>query len=180
MAESELMTIVLAQRAISAQIEVNTLIETLLVVAVKHVSAERGLLFLAYKDAPQIEAEATIQDGGIHVVFSPELVTPRFPDSVLRYVIRMEESVFLEDAAAENPFSDDDYVRSTRSLLCLPLIAQRELIGVLYLESNLVPGAFMREHLAGLELICWQAAALLKCAFLARELDQSRRAQPQL
>lgn len=180
-AVSELKTIVLAQRAISAQIEVNKLIETLLVVALKHVSAERGLLFLAYKNAPQIVAEAIMQTGTIHVVFSPAFVTsPRFPDTVLRYVIRMEESVLLEDAATENPFSEDDYVRISRSLLCLPLITQRELIGVLYLESSSVPGAFTTEHLAGLELLGSQAAAVLKCAFLASELDQSRKRQSPL
>ncbi len=180
-AVSELMTIVLAQRAISAQIEMNKLIETLLVVALKHVSAERGLLFLAYKHAPQISAEATMQTGGIHLVLSPAFVTsPRFPDSVLRYVIRMEESVFLEDAATENPFSDDDYLRNTRSLLCLPLITQRELIGVLYLESTSAPDAFTHEHLAAMELLGSQAASLLKCAFLATELDQSRKAQSAL
>jgi len=41
-------------------------------------------------------------------------------------------------------FSGDEYIRCNhvRSLLCLPLIRQTALIGVLYLENNLTPRVF--------------------------------------
>jgi signal transduction protein with GAF and PtsI domain len=70
----------------------------------------------------------------------------------------------LDDASAENQFSDDYYVcsRRLRSILCLPLITQRELLGVLYLENNLAPRAFAPDRLAVLELLASQAAASLK------------------
>ena len=90
------------------------------------------------------------------MVFPPALDTlPRFPHSVLRYVIRTEESVVLDDALAENQFSEDGYLRGghIHSILCLPLVAQRNLVGVLYLENNLAPHAFAPERLAVLELL---------------------------
>jgi GAF domain-containing protein len=149
---AELMTIITAQRAISGEIEVSRLVETMLVVAVEHVSAERGLLFLVRGRTHEIEAETTTYGGGIRVVFPPASATSvGFPESVLRYVIRTEEGVVLDDAAAKNQFSDDDYMRSrrVRSIVCFPLITQRELVGVLYLENNLAPRAFAPDRLAG-------------------------------
>ena len=61
------------------------------------------------------------------------------PESVLHYVLRTRESVILDDAAAQPPFAADPYIRGSqaRSVLCLPLITQAKLIGVLYLENNL-------------------------------------------
>jgi Malic enzyme, NAD binding domain/GAF domain len=64
---------------------------------------------------------------------------------------------------AENLFSQDDYVlrRHLRSVLCLPLVKQAKLIGVLYLENNLAPRVFTPDRLAMLELLASQAAISL-------------------
>jgi transcriptional regulator with GAF, ATPase, and Fis domain len=183
----ELRALVMALRTISREIEVGRLIEALLMVAVEQVGSERGLLFLARGRETEIEAEATTHDGSIRVAFPPALDTgPRFPKSVLRYVIRMEESVMLDDALAENQFSEDDYLRSKhiRSVLCLPLTAKRDLIGVLYLENNLAPHAFAPERLAALELLASQAALSLRtaalCVDLEHEIRERKRAEEEL
>jgi signal transduction histidine kinase len=184
----ELKGIVTAQMALSREVEVGRLVETLLMAAVELVGAERGLLFLARGRELEIEAETTTQGGGVRVVFSfPASATlPEFPQSVLRYVIRTEQSVVLDDASAENQFSDDDYLRGrrVRSILCLPLNAQRDLVGVLYLENNLAPQAFVPERLASLELLASQAAISLKAARLYVDLKQEsnerRKAQQEL
>ena len=50
----------------------------------------------------------------------------------------------LDDAATQSQFSEDPYIRQrqARSILCLPLINQAKLIGILYLENNLAPRVF--------------------------------------
>jgi len=183
----EMEAIVTAQRAISREIEIGRLIETLLMEAVNLGVAERGLLFLAHGPKLEIEAEATTHGGDLRVVFLPASPTfPEFPQSVLRYIVRMEESVLLDDASAENQFSEDDYLRSRRirSILCLPLIAQRHLVGVLYLENNLAPRAFAPEKLAALELLTSQAASSLKaaalCVDLQHEIRERKKAEEEL
>jgi GAF domain len=52
------------------------------------------------------------------------------PESIVHYVVRTQESVILDDASAENPFSADPYIRRhhARSILCMPLINQAKLI----------------------------------------------------
>ena len=172
---AEMIAIVTGLRAISREIGIERIVETLLMVAVEHVGSQRGLLFLARGRELEIEAEATTHSDGVRVVFPPSLATsPRFPESVLRYVIRTEESLVLDDASAENQFSDDDYVcsRRPRSMLCFPLITHRELVGVLYLENNLAPRAFASDRLTVLELLTSQAAVALRNARLFADLKQ--------
>jgi PAS domain S-box-containing protein len=79
--------------------------------------------------------------------------------------------VILDDAAAENPFAADAYLHQhqARSILCLPLINQSKLIGVLYLENNLAPHVFTPARLAVLKLLASQAAISLENARLYRE-----------
>jgi GAF domain-containing protein len=118
------------------------LIETLLVIAVENAGAQRGVLILLRGDEPQIEAEAITANNAVTVNFDQAVPTPaELPDSMLRYVIRTQERVILDDASVRNVFSEDEYVRQqrARSILCLPLVKQAKLMGVLYLENNLAP-----------------------------------------
>ena len=183
----ELQDILEAQRVIAREIEVGRLIETVLRVAMNLVSAERGLLFLARGSELKVEAEAATQDGTVGVALSPTLAaSSRSPQTVLRYVVRMEERVVLDQALAENQFSRDDYMirERPRSLMCLPLVAQRQLAGVLYLENALAPNAFTPARLAALELLASQAAVSLRSAALGvdlmHEIKQRRKAEVQL
>jgi PAS domain S-box-containing protein len=103
-------------------------------------------------------------------------VTPaEIPESLLHTVIRMRQSVILDDASAENPFSPDDYIREkrARSILCLPLVKQTQLIGVLYLENNLASHVFTPARISLLELLASQAAISLENAHLYGELTMS-------
>ena len=96
------------------------------------------------------------------------------PVSVLHYVVRTQESMILDDASAQNAFSVDEYIRRNRvrSVLCLPLIKQATLIGVLYLENNLAPRVFTPARSAVLKLIASQAAISLENAYLYTDLQQ--------
>jgi len=70
---------------------------------------------------------------------------------VLNYLIRPRESVILDDALVQNPFSADEYLRQkhARSVLCVPLVKQAKLIGVLYLENNLASHVFTPSRISG-------------------------------
>ncbi|HEY6735269.1 MAG TPA: GAF domain-containing protein, partial [Roseiarcus sp.] len=121
-------TVLKAAQAVSGEIELGKLIKTLLRIAVEHAGAERGLLVLFPGDEPRIAAEATTEVTLREAAPS----AAELPEAVLHYVIRTRESVILDDALAQNPFSADEYVRQkhARSVLCLPLVKQTKLIGV--------------------------------------------------
>jgi GAF domain-containing protein len=82
--------------------------------------------------------------------------------------------VILDDAATQPEFAAHPYIRQrqARSILCLPLINQAKLIGVLYLENNLAPRVFAPARIAVLKLLASQAAISLENTRLYRDLEQ--------
>ena len=171
----DLMTVIKASQAVSGEIALEKLIEALMVTALEHVGAERGLLILWRKEGYRIEAEATTIRDKVAVRLRQTPASPaELPSSVLHYAIRTRQSVILDDALVPNPFSDDEYIRrkSSRSISCLPLVKQGKLVGTLYLENNLIPRAFTPDRLAVLELLASQAAISLDHAGLYAELAQ--------
>ena len=175
-AQLDLGAVAKASQAVSGEIVLDRLIETLMTLALEQAGAERGLLILLQGDAPQIEAEARTDRKSVEVTLRQETVTPaELPESLLRTVIRTRESVILEDASAQNPFSADEYLRHkrARSVLGLPLVKQAKLIGVLYLENNLTSHAFTPARLSVLKLLASQAAISLENARLYSDLRRS-------
>jgi PAS domain S-box-containing protein len=168
-------TVLKAAQAVSGEIELGDLIKVLLRIAVEHAGAEQGLLILFAGDEPRIAAEATTGRGQVEVMLRQTAVSPaELPESLLHTVIRTRESVILDDALAQNLFSADEYLRQkhVRSVLCLPLVKQAKLIGVLYLENNLASHVFTPARISVLELLASQAAISLENARLYNDLQE--------
>jgi PAS domain S-box-containing protein len=130
-------------------------------------------LILPQGDELRIAAEATTS--GDTVIVSPQEASMiALPESIVHYVVRTQESVILDDASAENPFSADTYVgqHHARSVLCLPLINRAKLIGMLYLENNLTPHVFTSARIAVLKPLASQAAISLENARLYKDARQ--------
>jgi PAS domain S-box-containing protein len=171
----DLATVVKVSQAVSGEIVLEKLIDTLMRTAVEHAGAERGLLILPRGVEQRIEAEATTSGETIIVCLQQASVTEAVvPESILHYVVRTQESVILDDASAQHPFSSDTYIRQqhARSILCLPLINQAKLIGLLYLENNLAPNVFTSTRIAVLKLLASQAAISLENTRLYRDLEE--------
>jgi PAS domain S-box-containing protein len=96
------------------------------------------------------------------------------PESLVRYVIRTCESVILDDASKPNLFSADEYLRDrqSRSILCLPLVKQGGLTGILLLENALTSHAFTPARIAVLEQLAAQAAISLENTRLYSDLRE--------
>jgi PAS domain S-box-containing protein len=171
----DLATVIKVSQAVSGEIVLEKLIDTLMRTAVEHAGAERGLLLLPRGVEQRIEAEAITSGETIIVRLGEASVAQAaVPESIVHYVVRTQESVILDDAAAQPPFSWDTYIRQqhARSILCLPLINQAKLIGVLYLENNLAPHVFTPARIAVLKLLASQAAISLENTRLYRDLEK--------
>jgi PAS domain S-box-containing protein len=161
----DLATVMKVSQAVSGENVLERLVDTIMRRAIEHAGAQRGLLILVRDQDQRIEAEATTSGEAIVVRLREALVAEvALPQSIIRYVSRTHESVILEDALAQHPFSADSYVRQlhARSILCLPLINQAKLIGLLYLENNLSPNVFTPTRIAVLKLLASQAAISLE------------------
>ncbi|MFZ0207666.1 MAG: ATP-binding protein, partial [Roseiarcus sp.] len=171
----DLVTVIKVSQAVSSEMVLEKLIDTLMHTAIAQAGAERGLLVLSRGAEPRIAAKATTSSDTILVELCDAPVTASvLPETVLHYVLRTRESVVLDEAVSEPSFAADPYIRQrqARSILCLPLINQAKLIGVLYLENTLTARAFAPARIAVLKLIASQAAISLESSRLYRDLEQ--------
>ena len=175
----DLATVLEVSQAVSGEIVLEKLIDTLLRTAIEHAGAARGLLILSRGDELSIAAEAnTVGDTVTVRLREGPVASSELPESVAHYAARTQESVILDDASAPSPFSADEYIRRVhaRSVLCLPLVKQGRLVALLYLENNLAAGVFTPARIAVLNALASQAAMALENCLLYREL-QEREAQ---
>jgi PAS domain S-box-containing protein len=178
--ELDASSVIEAAQALSSEIVLENLIQTLLTLAIKQAGAERGLLILVRDGIPRLEAEAqtdqsnTDQNAVAVSVKQVEVTAEQLPQTILHYVMRTQESVILDDATRSRSFPTDDYLRQQRprAVLCEPLTRQGRLIGVLYLENKMVAGAFTPARTAVLDVLATQAAISLENAYLYSDLRE--------
>jgi len=171
----DLAAMIKVSQTVSGEIVLEKLITSLMRLAIEHAGAERGLLILARGDAYEIAAEATTYKGSVVVNLRQATISPQeLPETVFQYVARTKESVLLHDALAEHSSQLDDYIvqNQARSVLCLPLLKQARLLGVLYLENNLTPHVFTSARIAILKLLASAAAISLENARLYSDLRE--------
>lgn len=175
-AELDVTVVDRASQTLSSEMVLPSLLEKLMRLAVEHAGAQRGLLILLHGEEPHIEAQARTESGSVEVrVGQVSAGASDFPLSALNFVLRTGERMVLDDAAADGLDPRDDYLRSNnpRSVLCVPLFRETRIIGALYLENNLTPGAFTADRVAVLDFLGSQAAIWLENSRLYSDLQRS-------
>jgi PAS domain S-box-containing protein len=170
----DLETVIQVSQAVSSEIVLEKLFDTVMRKAMEHAGAERGFLIIPRGDQLQIEAESRTSGNDVIVSLGDaSAAAVAMPESILRYVMRTHESVILDDASSANPFSADPYFlqNRVRSILCLPLLNQAKVSGILYLENNLAPRVFSSDRITVLRVLVSQAAISLENTRLYRDLE---------
>jgi PAS domain S-box-containing protein len=170
----DLATVIEVSQALSGEMVVEKLIDRFMRAAIAQAGAERALLIAVRGDELRTSAEAAVHgdEVTVQVPQHPAHDAVALPDSVIRYSIRTQEPVVLDDAMAPNPFSADPYIvtHHVRSVLTLPLINQGKPIGILYLENNLTPHVFTPGRVTVTKVLASQAAISLENTGLYRDL----------
>jgi predicted ATPase/GAF domain-containing protein/tRNA A-37 threonylcarbamoyl transferase component Bud32 len=168
--------VVRAVQTIASEIDLPKVIEKLAAIVLENAGAERGALILSRGE--QLTIEATFGVGGSAVTVGPSRPVERAFDlarGVVFYVARTREPVVLDDVATATRFADDPYMKDAapKSILCLPLLFQGRLIGVLYLENTAAPGIFTETRVELIGLLSSQAAISIENARLLADVRAS-------
>jgi signal transduction histidine kinase len=161
----DLLSVVKASQTISGVMIREQLLRTLLQLVLEAGGARRALVLLAREGRLEVAAEV----GSEETPPASAGLGAQLPVSLVMYVQRTNERVLLDDAAHDaGRFAGDPYLARARprSVLCLPIRRQAEIVALLYLENDLVPGAFTPDRLLALELLAAQAAISLENALL--------------
>ncbi|HMY14956.1 MAG TPA: AAA family ATPase [Polyangium sp.] len=174
-ANIDLMAIIRASQAISTEIVLSDLLRTLMNTALVSAGAQRGFLHIGGDD-PLYVAAAQDADGQVTIDVRREAIETRkdLAHSLIRHTERTREGVVVADAKNDAKYQSDPYLAqgNVRSVLCLPIVKQKKLVGVFYLENNLVASAFTPKHSTVLELLSGQAAISIENARLYDTLEQ--------
>ncbi|MDJ0841861.1 MAG: ATP-binding protein [Acidobacteriota bacterium] len=176
----DLAAVVNGLQAVSEEIVLDKLIVRLMKVLIQSAGAQRGLLVLNTTDTSQIRAETDDQSGEVTLLSGVPLESTegalRAPVSLVLWVNKNLKDLVIADATGDSRFSQDPYVvsKKPRSVLCLPLIKQDQLVGTAYLENRLIAGAFSHERLDLLRLMAAEAAVALENAQLVAKLEEAR------
>jgi predicted ATPase/signal transduction histidine kinase len=190
-ADMDLLSVIKASHVISGEIDLGELLQKLVRVVVAHAGAEKGYVLLRRAPPPgetpvddltdlSIEAEARSDDTGDVVVqmqqTAPGAMSVLLPVAIVNYVARTKTPVLLDDAGQASRFAGDEYLlRSrTKSVLCLPIVRQGDLVGLFYLENAQMAAAFRPDQVQLLELLASQAAISIENARLLRQEREAR------
>jgi PAS domain S-box-containing protein len=167
----DLATVIKISEAVSGEIVLEKLIDTLMRTALEHAGAGRGVLLVAHNGELKVEAVAETTARDVTMRLRPPAGSVPVPEAIVNFVARTSEAVILDDACTENAWFDE-YFRDfrPRSVLALPLVKQGRLIALLYLENNLAPRVFTPARIAVLKLLASQAATALENTRLYEDL----------
>lgn len=178
----DLANLLQASQAISGEIDLNKLVNTLLEIVVANAGADKCALLLLQDMELKLVARVENGESPQRLPSIPLASSPDVPISIINKVKRTLTSLVLADARIYPEAIADSYLqrKQPKSVLCSPILNQGQLIGILYLENNLTIGAFTRDRVELLKFICSQAAISLENGRLyqasqmyAQQLEQS-------
>ena len=144
---------------------------------IENAGAQHGCLVLQRESDQQfyVEARASVEAAPSPALIPEPLDTAHgVCASAVRYVLRTRDALALDDASSGGGFQADPHVKEhrVRSILCVPILRQGEILGVLYLENNRATHAFTQERIALLQVIASQAAISIYNAQLYASLER--------
>lgn len=175
----DLSTVLQASQAIASEIILDKLLQKLIKIVLEHAAAQTGVLILTKDNRLFIEATGSTKKDSVNVLQSiPVEASPDIPISIINYVAKTTDILVLNNATLEDKFNTDPYIqrRQPKSILCIPILYQSSLSGILYLENNLTIAAFNPKCLEVLKLLSGQAAISIRNALFYQESHTSAQA----
>ena len=175
-ANLDLGTMLKASEAISSTLELEPLLEILLRILMENAGAQTATLILETEGQSLIAARGSAEQVEYFLPLSlPVEKVDSISLLIISWVKQTREHLVLDNAAREERFAEDDYIQRERpkSILCAPITHQSALSGIIYLENNLVEGAFTPRRLEVIKHLSSQIAISLENARLHENLKKA-------
>ena len=158
-----------ASQALSSIIHLDELLRQLTQIVLQNSGGDRCILCLPDNTGQwQVKALTTAEVTQLYT--APLASSPDLPVKLIQYVKNTQEAVVIDDLETDLPVIDGPLEeRQPKSVMCLPILNQGHLVGVVYLENKLTSGVFTEERILVLNFLCAQAAISLENARLYRK-----------
>lgn len=170
----DLESVLKASQTLSSEIVLEKLLDKMMHIVMENAGAEKGFLLNEVNGEWFILAEGKAK-GGIKVLGNISIKENQvLPESIIKYVARTKENVVIPNAVEDKRFLSDDYIISQKpkSILCTSVSISGNRRTVLYLENNLLTGAFTNDRVELLKVLSSQIAISLDNALLYQTMEE--------
>jgi len=173
---SKIIKIVNSQNELNNQDDVVKLLDTILGLGVGMMKADRGVIILGIDDKMEIMASKNFPT-------DQEASLKELSISVVEKVVASAAPLLTHDALADPRFEQSASVilHQITSIICVPLLAEESVIGVIYLDSRQDRQRFTEDNLNFISIFARMAAIAVDYASSYSDLfDEKQRLQSEL
>ncbi len=179
----DLLSVLKASQTLSSEILLPRLLDRMLTIVIENAGAERAVFIAEHNGVLRVEAERDVRAKQSRVQMAEPLENSALAcESVVRFVARTRQDVVMQDAVHDGRFAPDPYLtaKEPKSVLCMTVLHQGKLAGILYLENNLFVGAFTPDRVEVLRLLSTQIAVSMENARFHEQGRELARMQEEL
>ncbi|MCB9759043.1 MAG: sigma 54-interacting transcriptional regulator [Alphaproteobacteria bacterium] len=161
--------LILFSRQLQVDSPPDSLFHDLLKAVVEQTEAEKGFIIVFKDDQRHLAATYNVSNETLDL--------SRVSDSIIDRVVESRKPLIVSDAMQDRRFGKAKSVVDLRlsSVMCVPLIYRRDLLGVLYLGNDSIASLFDEGALAMLEVFAAQASLIVHAALMLNELKTSNK-----
>lgn len=163
-----------ASQTLSGEVQLKPLLEKMMQILIENAGAQKGVLIENAAGTLLVQAEG--DTGGVKGVLqnTPVEESEIVPSSLINYVARTRKKLVFENVSSSVNYAKDKYIKvhQTKSAVCFPVLSKGDLSAIIYLENNLVEGAFTETRLEVLNILSTQIAISMENTYLYENLEE--------
>lgn len=173
----DLSSLLKASHALGKEVKLSNLLSSMLNVIMENAGGKYAVILKSDNGRFYIEARGHYDNDNFSLLEHKDiegLTEPLIPTSIVKYTIRSQAPLVLDNASVDSHYSHDEYIKlnKVKSLLCYPIIHNNRILAVLYLENNLTSHAFTENKVETVKLLSAQLAISLENTLLYQNLEQ--------
>ena len=171
--DNDFQSFIKASNSIASEINLEKLLSKLINVLIENAAAENAFFIIP---DPNGQFAIYASKKGLEPVNTEQVYASKrnLPLSIVQYVYRTRQVLLLNNAHNEAAYKNDQYIQNNqvRSLLCLPVLKNNAVQGLILLENNFLNQAFTHERIEIVKLLASQIAVSFENATLYNNVEQ--------
>lgn len=137
--------------------------------ALRTLDAERGFIAMVDEDTGELSCEVARDSTG-----DPTPEKLEVSKTIVHKALKEGVSILTQNALIDKQFEKAKSVKEykIRSAMCVPLIFEEKILGIVYLDNRASAGSFSQDDLIFLTAMCHLAGVALRNSFLHRQVVQ--------
>lgn len=174
-------SILKSSQAISSEIKIDKLLKVLMHTIIENTGAQSGCLLLESSEGGDFFVEALKNKNSEEIQVMQSIPfnesTNYFCPELIEHVIKTGENIVIDNAIEDQNYQKHQHFikNKTKSVMCMPIIYQSDLKGIIYLENNLIGNVFNTKRLETLKIISSQISISIENARLYENLEEKVR-----